>query len=78
MSQHSSIVSPVRNITSTRADAFRFEDDDNTSSLQALINILRQPQDHACPHCFGRGTYLTGSDCEHCLGSGKRPRARAY
>lgn len=78
MNQHSSILSTRRNIPQVRGGASRFEEEDDTSSLQALINILRKPQEHACPHCLGRGSYLTGAHCEQCLGSGKRPRARAY
>lgn len=78
MSQQSSILGPGRKVSQLRAGAFRFEDDEHTSSLQALINILRQPHENSCPHCLGRGSYLTGAHCEHCLGSGKRPRARSY
>ena len=61
----------------TRNVVLQLDEGDEISALQALINILRQPQDHACPHCLGRGTYLAGTHCEHCLGSGKRPRTRA-
>lgn len=60
----------------SQAGNYLIEEDDRSSSLQALINILRQPRLDSCPHCLGRGSYMVGGHCEHCFGSGKRPRSR--
>lgn len=76
MSQHSSFPTPARSIPRVRTGNFLLDEEDAISSLQALIDILRKPRDHACPHCLGSGSYLSGGDCEHCFGSGKRPVAR--
>jgi hypothetical protein len=77
MSQHSTVLSPTKPGPQVRAGVFHYEDGEDTSSLQCLINILSKPQEHACPSCLGQGIYLTGAHCEHCLGSGKRPRSRS-
>ena len=40
-----------------------------TSSLQALVDILRKP-DETCPQCSGSGKGGLKGYCEHCLGRG--------
>ncbi len=77
MNQPSTILSPGRDNPPGRASVCPLAEEEDMSSLQALINILRKPQGHGCLRCLGHGTYLTGAPCEHCSGSGRRSRARS-
>lgn len=78
MSQHSSSPSPARRGLQVTPRAALYDDEDHTSSLQALINILRQPRERSCVHCLGRGTYLGGGSCEHCAGRGEAPSSSRW
>jgi|GEM_PF-2273765 len=72
MSQHISILSPGRIVSPGKPASFIADDDENISSLQALINILRKPREMGCPACQGRGAMRDCSSCEYCHGAGKR------
>lgn len=76
MSEHSFILRPNKSICLGKAHSFISEDEDDVSSLQALINILRKPHEVTCCECWGNGAMLNGKRCGPCNGTGKRLSSR--
>lgn len=72
MNEVSTILSPSRRVSPGKALSFLSGDEDEISSLQALINILRKPHEVTCSQCWGRGSMLSAASCERCQGTGKR------